>query len=273
VTAWLTIAQVNKGTFAGSQVSSATVAMQQVYDYDLSIPVNSLTGTLTYSPGGVSTTNPLRVFAVDPGAGIGYLGSTTTNGGTYSMTGMETQSYGLVAWYDSVGAGNLYPQVGDYFSILGALDCIESDGTSVAVSGATVQNMTFSNSNQFYGVAGTITYNGSKGTVSSSNPMQVYFYEPGTLTAHGTSGANAWGWLTNNASVTANGVRYDTYSYNSGNGWCAAFNVDVCAWYRAPSTSGGGSIPGTGMPFIILSNVTTSALANQNITFDDTNLW
>jgi hypothetical protein len=235
---------------------------------------NSLSGSITYLPGGVDVAHPL-VIHVEGNNGIyTYISSyITTNGGSYSVSGIPSGNFYISYWYNASGDGMVvtYPHIGDYFSLYGSATCYWNSGTALSVSGSVTQNFNLTNTNQYTGVAGTITYNGSKGTVNRCNPLLVFLYQPGSLVSHSSPVTGThWG---GGDPVFSSGGRYDAVPGFATSDACSTIQVDVLVIYWAPGTGAPIGGPVSGQPYTILSNVTLSTVANQNVVFDDTNIW
>lgn len=209
-----------------------------------------------------------------PGSGqpaVAYLDSGT---GTYGPLGVGASgTYMPVYWHNVQGTGhdpNIH--VGDHAGINGTATCILSNGTPVNINAnLTGQNYTFPGTNQVYGFGGTITYTG--GTVDYCHQMHVNLYSPNSVTAGNsstapTSGANYEG-NANQGSISSNGIRYDAIPYNSSSSLCATQNVDVLAYYDL----NGSYAIAAGDPYVLMTNVATTAAATNNITITNTTTW
>ena len=212
------------------------------------------------------------------GGGNSFTSFVTTSPNSYSFTGMPTGSYSVITWYNTVGDGTALPipHVGDYTFIYNIATCIFNNATPYTINTANTLNLTFTSTHQVNGIAGTVSYTGSLGSVNSCNSLHVILFQPGTFTAHScTVNGTLWG---DGYPIVGNGGRYDALPYLSPNDMCTSFAVDALAYYDSPTRTtscspANHSGPSVGDPYVILSSVSTSTAATHNITFGDTNIW
>ena len=228
------------------------------------LPPTSTPGPSTYNlSGAVTCTASVTVDSSHPiGLALGntstlslFYTSVTTNGGTYQFNALPSGSYALAYWFNLVGDGEVYPHVGDFAHVLGGTPCYLATGTSVALN--TTQNLTFDNSNQLYGIAGTVTYTGNKGTVDPCHVLVVnLFSNSGYSSVIGTG------------VVQVNGSRFDALPVvNVLGNLCGSQSVYVQAFYQAPGTS--CCTLQTGDPYIQTGPISTSATASNNLMITD----
>lgn len=162
--------------------------------------------------------------------------------------------------------------MGDFAYIFGTTTCSIASGTQVNINTSlTNQNYSFTNTHAISGVGGSVTYSGSLGPVNSCNGLHFSLFQPGTLVAHNSATGTPWG---SGQQLISNGARYDGIAYQSSNDFCSVFLVDILFWYQAPGTSGSCcDYPYPGDPYLLETNVSTSTVANHNVSFGDTNTW
>jgi len=165
----------------------------------------------------------------------------------------------LAYWYDTVGGGIApqAPHVGDYAAVNGGTSCILASGTVLTISGNITQNAIFGNAFQLNGIGGTITYDGSLGTVDPCHMLVVNIFSD-----------SGYGNIVGTSYVDTNGARYDALPVASFANLCTTQSVYVQVFYQAPGNS--CCLIQTGDPYVQMGPVSTSATANDNLTFGDT---
>ena len=222
----------------------------------------SLSGTITYSPGGVSAAHPIGMIAVNT-SGILGTASVASNGSAYSIPGIAGPTTCILGyWYNNVGDGvsQVGAHVGDYAGLYGGTSCYLATGSPIIVNGNVTQNVTFSNSTQLFGVGGTATYSGNKGTVDPCHLMMVEIFPDSSYNPVSILGL---------ALVQTNGARYDAIPlYNNLSDLCASKQVYLQAFYMAPGTAASVTIQ-AGDPYLQMGPISTGTVANTNLTLTD----
>ena len=243
----------------------------------------SLSGTVNYGPGGVSSTDPILVRAVTCQGTSGPCGMAasdyvTSNGGGYSLNLPTGGAYYVTEEYvGNPSMFNLSAGMGWSGQISYAIgsEVANSDGTCcgsgpnglgtpITINGNAVTNLSFSNTcGQMQGYTGTVNYTGSMGSISDNNRVWVATTDGVT---ENSFQHESGGWQTNDA----------TYYLNVGGYVCSPQpgpgSYYLMAWY---DKNGAGCCNGTaGDPWTVVGPFSSSVSPSSiPISFDDSNIW
>ena len=219
----------------------------------------SVSGSLTYTgTGTVDGSHPM--FAT-------YANLTSfviSSGGAYSLRGGSPATYNIYAFFDFNGIGNslgvnyLNPFPGERYAHVGACSnpASPSSYSTGIVLGANVgPNITLDDSCSFWGVFGTVSYTGIKGTVQVCRRINIQTYSDAGYTAP--------------APYTLQFFQNSHFYYfvtNTGAGATGLTPLYVRVWFDV----NGNNIFDTGDPYLELGPVTpTTDGLLQNINFGD----
>jgi hypothetical protein len=160
----------------------------------------TLSGTIHYteSRGSVSSAHPLVLLLFDNsffendavGAAV-----VVSNGGAFTLTAPAAGTYYLAYFFDVTGDGNVTP--GDPVAAYDNRPGPPGDPLSLPRSGLA---LTLGDAALATGVAGTMTYTGAKGPVSSARPLVLLLYTDAGLTNE-----------VDDTSIDTNGARYTLF--------------------------------------------------------------
>lgn len=197
----------------GVTVSGNTVGPALVFGNNCSFTLtNSLSGAVTYTPGGVSASNPIYVYLYtnpDILDGSPVAAVTLTANGSYNFSSLPTGNYYLVAVYSTGTVATHYVPISGYYDVYGGSSggCGLVSSTPVFVSGSTTGPALVFGATCSYNAAttlsGPISYTGS-GTVGTNHKIWVMLFNTSDIVGGG-------GPVTYASFTSANAA----YSFNS----------------------------------------------------------
>ena len=229
-----------------------------------SAPVNYITGTLSYGPGGVGGTHTIGIDvfnSTDFNAGS-LVGTdhSATNGFTYRIPVPTAGPYYIAMLYNTLGDSNPYgavdnggPAPGSYYSINGGgMGGCAPPGTAVVISGGVTQNFSFGNGcAPVPGFYGTASYGGSQGPVNACHPIVIEdFYDSALTSPAGdreestTNGGNYNLTCSYNLSHPASPVSYWVRAYYDQSGTGSWVSTDDAVTFISNMTPNGGTTVG-----------------------------
>jgi hypothetical protein len=272
-----TVTPTSTGTFytptiTPTPVYTGTVCFTFTATYTACVvptPSCVITGTITYTGAGVVDSNhPLFAGLVGGSGLIEYYGSGVT-GGTYVLKSQSPGTATMAAYYDFNGLANnstnyvtelIYPVPGERYTSTGSCSnpvAINSFPVTFVSGSSAGPSITIDDSCSYWGVYGTASYTGHRGTVQYCRLVNISAYaDP------------AYGTLVQSTSVMANGAAYFMVT-NAGSNTTGLTPLYVRAWFDA----NGDYAFDAGDPYLDLGQVTptTNGLL-ENISFDDTNI-
>jgi hypothetical protein len=171
----------------------------------------SISGTIQYSGGlgPVSSMRPIKIEVSSTASKLGSVAHTTVtaNGGRFIVNVATAGNYYLWFFLDVNKDGR--PNVGEPFQVYDRRFTLPADPITAPQSGV---NLSFDDTGLFPGIAGTVTYTGRLGQVSSTARVYVEEATDADL-AH----------LRKSSSVSVNGGHYEFVTLDSGPYYLRAF--------------------------------------------------
>jgi hypothetical protein len=178
-----------------------------------------VSGTISYlgAHQPVSVTRPIGILIFNQpiGAASKPLGGSTvtTSPGGFALD-VPAGTYYLAYFLDVVP--DSAPDVGEPFQLYNQRVIPPGDPLNVSGSGVTGLNLTFDDTGLLSGIAGTLTYTGTRGTVSSDSRLIVERFSAATLA----------GSVMGQANVRVNGGQYELLTFDT-NTWYLVAYLDL----------------------------------------------
>lgn len=255
-------------TLTPTQTSTPTVTSTPTQTSTPTIDPYVITGQITYNGGNSQAGLNLLAFATTCLNGCNGNGKMVFDlhsppgpvDYTLNLPGPGQYTLGVFLTANT-SLQNQSPNVGDSYAVYNSSGnvCLGQSPTTIDMSSPSTQtvNLTFGDSCQFYGVSGTIHYNGS-GQVNGSNRLRVMGYLDSNYLTPVAGGGND--------GVSVNGGSYQVVNMSGSS------QMYLQAYYDAGGNASNGVTNCD--PYINLGQVTSNPPSTgYNITFDGSNLY